>query len=183
MFKHNFWPHTIVLMIIGSIIASVWTIKIAITNPVQDSNLFLENYHIADKNINKILNSQMRFESKYKLDISKFEFSEEKIYGNIYITEAGQKIDSDFQIIVTRPEKTEFDTDINSSIFEFDIKQSGRWLIYIKTTVKNLTAYYYLELDTRKLGEIKVLNPFISHKKAEKVQQEKEERVKELLSH
>ena len=182
MFKYNFWPLAIILMIVGAVVASLWTIKIAVTNPVQHSNLFLENYHIANKNINTILDSQIKFESKYQLDISKFEFSEKKIYGNIFFTENGKEVDSKLKIIVTRVEKTEFDTNIDSRIFEYDIQQPGRWLIYIKATVDSLTAYYYLEIDTRKLGEVRVLNPFISYKKVEKIQREKEERIKELLS-
>ena len=54
----NYWPQTISLMIFGSIVASTLTIQIAINNSVQDSNLFLDNYHVTDKNINEIFQNR-----------------------------------------------------------------------------------------------------------------------------
>ena len=57
----NYWPQTISLMIFGSIVASTLTIQIAINNSVQDSNLFLDNYHVTDKNINEIFSKQIDF--------------------------------------------------------------------------------------------------------------------------
>jgi len=181
MFKFNFWPYLVISMIVGSIIASSWTIKIAVTNPVQQSNLFLENYHITDKNINEIIADQLIFNSKYKLDISNLHFSETKIYGNISITENEQVVETEFQTLITRPETTKLDTQIENGTFDFKITKSGRWLIYIKADVQNLTGYYYLELDNRELGDIQVLNPFISHKKIEKIALEKAERIRQLL--
>lgn len=182
MFKKNYWPQVIVLMIIGAIVASVWTIKIAVTNPVQQSNLFLANYHITDSNINQILINQISFNSKYKLDYSKTTLSEENLHGEFIILDNGKKIDAEFEIIITRPEMVKFDTTISDNIFDFKIPQLGRWHVYVKATVENLDSYFYFELDTRKLTEIKVMNPFISHKKIEKVAKEREDRIKNLIS-
>ena len=36
--ERNFWPHTIVTMILLAIVACAWTIKIALDNPVQMDN-------------------------------------------------------------------------------------------------------------------------------------------------
>jgi len=179
--KFNFWPLTIILMLVFAIVAAVLTIKKAVNNPVQESNLFLANYHIADKNINQILDSQIEFEKKYDLDISKLKFNEKEIFGNISILENGKMIDSDFDIIITRPTSTEFDTNVKNPNIKFEIPKLGRWNIYIKSEVKNLIGYFYLELDTRKPEEILVLNPFISHKRVERIQLEKEKRIQELL--
>jgi len=180
--KFNFWPLTIILMIVWAIVAGALTIKKAMNNPVQESNLFLSSYHIADKNINQILHSQIEFEKKYDLDISKLKFNEKDIFGNISILENGKTVDSNFDIIITRPTSTEFDTNFQNANIKFEIPTIGRWNIYVKAEIKNLIGYFYLELDTRKPNEILVLNPFISHKRVERIQLEKEKRIQELLN-
>ena len=181
MGKFNFWPITIILMIAGAIVASALTIKTAVQNPVQESNLFLANYHIADKNINQILHSQIEFEKKFDLDISNLHLTQKEIFGKVEILENGKIINSNIDIIITRPTSTEFDTNFKNENIKFEIPKVGRWNIYIKAEVQNLIGYFYLELDTREPKKIQVLNPFISHKRVERIQLEKEKRIQELL--
>lgn len=181
MFKKNYWPHAIILMILGSIIASYSTIKIAVENPVQDSNLFLNNYHITDKNINDILRSQILFNSKYSFDYSKSKFSKDGFELDLEILQNGERVNSLISSTVTRPETGDFDKSFSGERFSFQFPKSGRWIIYVKATVNNLTGYFSLELDSRESDNVQLLDPFISHKRVEKIRVAEEEKVKELL--
>jgi hypothetical protein len=169
--KRNYWPHAIVLTILGSIVASFFTIKIALQNSVVDSNLFLQNYHITDKNINQILGEQAEFNSLYNLDFSKSVVSENGINFKISVKNSnGDEVEAKFEALVTRPETSEFDKVFNSSKFKFDFPKTGRWNVYLKTTTENLTAYYYFETDTRTPEKLQIINPFVSHKRFEKME-------------
>jgi len=181
MFKINYWPYAITLMIFGGVIGGYLTIQKAIENPVQASNLFLNNYHYTDKNINEILSSQIEFKSKYTLDYSKSRFSKDGFDLDLEILESGKKVDASIVSIVTRPETREFDKTFNTNRFSFKFPKSGRWIIHIKATVNNLTGYFSLELDSRDVGKVELLNPFISHKRVEKIKLEEERRIQKIL--
>jgi hypothetical protein len=169
--KRNYWPHVIVLMILGAILASFFTIKIALQNSVVDSNLFLQNYHITDKNINDILSKQAEFNSIYNLDYSTSVVSENGIDFKIVVkNENGDEVKAKFEALVTRPETSEFDKVFTTSEFKFDFQKSGRWNVYLKTEVENLTAYHYFETDTRNPEKLQIIDPFVSHKRFEKME-------------
>jgi hypothetical protein len=177
--RGNYWPHAIVLMILGSIVASFFTIKVAIQNPVQDSSLFLQNYHITDKHINEILREQIEFDSKYSLDYSQTVVESDGVEFQIELKNRDEKvIDAQYQILVTRPEVDEFDKSFNTPKFSFQFPKSGRWLILTRITVDEVVGYHNFEIEN---GEIKMVNPFISHKRVEKIEKMNEERVKRLL--
>jgi hypothetical protein len=168
-------------MIIGSIIASYKTIEIAIKNPVQDSNLFLQNYHITDKHINSILQDQIYFNSRYSISLSETQFSENSFKGSFKVFEGEKEVVSKIDGVITRPETTEFDTTFEGGNFEFKVPKSGRWNFYIKAEVDGKIGYFYFELDTRDLGDFKILDPFISHKRVENIKNSEAERVQKLL--
>ncbi len=181
MFKQNYWPHTIVLMIIGVVIASYFTIKVAIETPVQDSNLFLTNYHITDKNINDILRSQIAFNSKYRLDYSESQFSEDRFQVKLKVLSGDDEVDARLTSVVTRPDIGKFDQTFDTPEFQYQLPKKGRWHIYVKADVESLTGYFYLEVDSRDVSQVKVLNPFVSHKRIENINNQKQERINQLL--
>ena len=183
MFKDGkIWPYIISLFLIGSVVASYSTIKTAIANPVQDSNIFLSNYHITDKNINQILSSQIAFNSKYQLDFSDSTFENREFNLSLNILENGLKVESSIEGIITRPETTEFDTRFTGAEVNFQYPKSGRWIIHIKATVKNLTGYFSIEVDNSNSKKVQLFDPFISHKRVEKIEHENQERLKQLLN-
>ncbi len=173
MIAKNYWPHTISLMIFGSIIASSMTIKVAIENPVQDSNLYLNNYHVTDKNINEILLNQTAFQQKFQIKPEIINFSNDKVEVNFNIYSGNEKINNkaEFDISLTRPETVTLDKKFINENVNFEFNKAGRWNIYLKIKIEELTGYFYYELDSRKIGEIKKLDPFISNQRLEKIAQ------------
>jgi len=178
----NLWPHTVILMIIGSIVASVWTIKIAVNAPVQDSNLFMNNYHITDKNINEILLSQIEFEKRYSFDHNGTVLTEDNFTLNLNITGENPTIEA----ILSRHDTTDFDKSLRvvsaeNGKHQFEtvsIPKDGRWKLLLKVTISNFTKYQIIELDTREPNNITVADPFVSNarmKKIEKIRERAEE--------
>lgn len=183
MFKNgNFWPYVITIFLIAMLSASYSTIKIAVDNPVQSSNIFLNNYHVTDKNINQILTSQIAFKSRYDLDYSNSSFDEKGFHLVLKVLEDGQKVQSSIEGIITRPETTEFDTKFEGGDVKFQYPKPGRWIVHIKATVGKISGYFSIEIDSREVRKIRLLDPFVSHKRLEKIKREEEERVKRLLS-
>jgi hypothetical protein len=173
----NLWPYVIVAMIIGAIVASLKTIVIALENPVQDSNLFLQNYHITDKNINEILYEQALFSSKYSLDVSKSVVSKEKLDFHAEILESEN---SEFEILMTRPETVGFDEVFKTPDFSFEFPKEGRWKIHLKVSIEDITAYFYFEVDREK-EELILLDPFVSQKRVERIEEMRQKRIQELI--
>jgi hypothetical protein len=167
-------------MILGSIVASFFTIKIALENSVQDSNLFLQNYHITDKNINQILGENARFNSLYNVDFAQTTFTEENLNFSIQITSKdGRVVKAELEALVTRPETTEFDKTFTIPKFDFQLRKSGRWNVYLKTSINKTVGYHYFELDTRdKNREFKLIDPFVSHKRFEKMEEVRKRALK-----
>jgi hypothetical protein len=182
MSKHNYWPHTVVLMIIGAVVASVWTIKIAINAPVQDSNLFMNNYHITDKNINEILLSQIEFDKRYSFNHNGTVLTEDNFTLQLNVEGENPSIEA----TLSRHETDDFDKSLRvvraeNGSFQFetvDIVKAGRLKLLLKVTVANFTKYQILELDTREPENIAIADPFVSNarmKKIEKIRQRAEE--------
>jgi hypothetical protein len=169
----NYWPQTISLMIFGSIIASTFTIKIAINNPVEDSNLFLDNYHVTDKNINEIFSKQIDFTKNYQVKANIIEFSDNIIKIDFNIYKDGNLLtlndEVKFDLSLTRPETRDFDQIFNSQKIDFNISKAGRWNLYLKVQIDKSIGFFNYEIDSRKKGEIKILDPFVSLQRLEKI--------------
>ena len=181
----NLWPSAIILMLTGAIIGGYKTISLAIENPVEQSSIFLEGYHQADKNINQILEDKLIFDKKYQLDISKLKLNKNIISGKIKLLKKDDLsfINANFELLLTRPETTVFDKrlKINDEV-NFDLPKEGRWIIHLKVTTKNNTGYFSLEFNTAKPNDILILNPFVSQARLKYIQEEKEARIKRLSS-
>lgn len=61
----TFWPYGIALSIVAIVIACIVTIVIALKNPVQMDNFYMDRYQNVDENISEIHDSQRRFDSKF----------------------------------------------------------------------------------------------------------------------
>jgi hypothetical protein len=159
----NFWPYVIVIMLILSTIASVWTIDIAIKNPVQDANILLDNYHKVDKNINEILISNIEFNKKYELSYTSSKFEDSTLNLKIKVLEIESSLHKteniDFKVLLTRPETQKFDKfleldrlDKQTDEFIFkeeNIQREGRWIIFISTKADNKIGRKTLFINTQ----------------------------------
>lgn len=57
-------------MILATVVACAWTIKIALDNPVEMDTFYMEKYQKVDQNINEIMELQEKFNAKYDLRYS-----------------------------------------------------------------------------------------------------------------
>jgi hypothetical protein len=180
MITEHLWKAGIAAILIGGAIASYKTVQIALENPVEQSSIYMSGYHSVDKNINDILNSQLQFNAKYKIseDIS---VKNGVLRGNIAVyNSSGEKVNAEIEILVTRPETDAFDKNFKGESFEYQLPKEGRWKVYIKASIDKLEGYLYLEANTKNDTVLK-LDPFISQKRIEEIEREKENRIKRLL--
>jgi len=67
--EKTYWPHMILGFLILGIVLGYWTIKSAISMPVQESNEYMLKYQKADININEIITHKKAFERLYSINI------------------------------------------------------------------------------------------------------------------
>lgn len=67
------------MLILGfGITMIIWTVKKASSVPVQESNNYMLKYQMADMNINKIMELEEKFNTKYRIEIQNTQFIELK---------------------------------------------------------------------------------------------------------
>ncbi len=162
MFKNpgTKWPIIIALSIIGIIGACVWTIKVALNNPVEMSNYGMQNYHQYDSNVNQIIAEKIAFDQNYTIEFLTPQITEKASILEYKVSDkSGNAVnDAKLEVILTRPDIKEFDKNLsNPVVFEgkytfpsVDLPKAGRWDIMAKISVGNLQRYYNLKVDTRK---------------------------------
>ncbi|NWF67091.1 MAG: FixH family protein [Campylobacterales bacterium] len=152
--EFNAWPLGIAGMIVATIFLIIWTIDIALKNPVQLENKFLANYHAVDDNINDISKNQELFSKKYNISIEKSDFIIGQNSVKLIVTDKnGNKINNaKVEILLTRPHTTQEDKHLivreNDGYYvsdAFDIVSKGRWLIYSKANVEGYQGFSEME--------------------------------------
>ena len=71
--KKTYWPHMIIGFLLLAIVLGYWTVRAAKSMPVQETNDYMMKYQQADININDILKSKQRFDSKYRIELKDVE--------------------------------------------------------------------------------------------------------------
>jgi nitrogen fixation protein FixH len=148
----NYWPYAITGMILTVVMVGIWTIKIAVKNPVQESNAYMMSYQEVDSDINKILASQKAFDEKYRIDLSSNRLHEGE--GNrvvIVVTDrAGDPVPgAKIKAIVQRPVTNRQNIDLEAFAYEngryvsqpFAIHGKGRWNIQVRVTLDGVTGF------------------------------------------
>ncbi len=67
--EKTYWPHMILGFLILGIILGYWTVKSAVSMPVQESNEYMLKYQIADMNINEIVEKKIAFDKEYNIHL------------------------------------------------------------------------------------------------------------------
>ena len=162
MFKNpgTKWPIIIALSIIGIIGACVWTIKVALNNPVEMSNYGMQNYHQYDSNVNQIIAEKIAFDQNYTIEFITPQITEKASTIAYKVSDkSGNAVnDAKLEVILTRPDIKEFDKNLSNPVISegkytfapVDLPKAGRWDIMAKISVGNLQRYYNLKVDTRK---------------------------------
>lgn len=161
MFKNpgTKWPILISLSIVGIIGACVWTVKVALNNPVEMSDYGMQNYHEYDRDANDIINAKASFDRKYTIELLTEQIGERgTVIAYKILSKEGNPIDNaDLKVVLTRPDTTKNDIvmdnpTVENGIYSFvpvDLNKPGRWDIMAKVSVGNDQRYYNLKADTR----------------------------------
>jgi len=152
----NYWPYAIIGMILAVVALSIWTIKVALKNPVQLDNSYMMKYQDVDENINEIIEKQKIFNSKYEIDLSanKLKIGKNKISINLISKDSNNSIKNPKIVaIVTRPTTSKYDIHLNEfrlndkhyTSEEFELKSIGRWNIEVKVQIGDDIGYKTLK--------------------------------------
>ena len=161
MFKNpgTKWPIIIAVSIVGIIGACVWTIKVALNNPVELSDYGMQGYHDYDANANDIIEAKIAFDRKYVIALMTPQISEKGTLIEYNLSDkAGQAINNAaIEVILTRPDETKHNINLTNpkiadgkyTFAPVDLPKAGRWDIMAKITVGSDQRYYNLKADTR----------------------------------
>lgn len=147
----NYWPYAIVGMILTVVLLGIWTIKVAVSNPVQLDNNYMMNYQDVDANINEILAKQKVFDSKYRVDLTqnRLKIGENRVVVALTDIHGNPVADAEIVAIVARPTTLKgekklgtFKRDGKLYVSDtFVLERGGRWNIQVKVVVGNDIGY------------------------------------------
>ena len=158
----NYWPHSIVLVLIFMVCACAAVVIIAMKNPVEMDSFYMEKYQQVDENINEILAKQKIFDENFNLEYKTKKF----IIGasNNFELSIKNKKDgtllknADIKLMVTRPETNKFNQEIivkqaKNGIFIFEgieVTKPGRWQILTKIHIDDKSGFNEYEVYATK---------------------------------
>ncbi len=158
--ERNYWPHTIIAMIVACIIACGWTIKIALDNPVEMDTFYMEKYQKVDQNINEIIELQTKFDAAFDLSYSTEQFVMGQNTMTLKLTDKSGKVvnNANITMMLSRPETNKDNKQMKPSKVEnglytfgpFDIQKPGRWQILSKIEMGEFKGYHKSEAYTAK---------------------------------
>lgn len=153
------WPW----IIVGSILAVVglvyWTVSVAINNPVQLSDLDMQEYHHFERDANALIKAKIAFDKKYDIEYVTDAFKTDGAVVKYKVsTKAGDPVnDANVTVKLTRPNTHDFDryigfNGVKGGIYSFDnvtLPKAGRWDILARIQVGDDVRYLNLKADTR----------------------------------
>jgi nitrogen fixation protein FixH len=153
------WPYAIGISIAFIFAACIATIVVSNTLPVEKSDDYMMGYHEADMNANKLINDQIAFDKKYKVEFinNGLDMKNTKLQYRVTDLDSNLIDSAKFKIITTRPNKKEYDQEFTESkyengIYTFDnikLPLEGRWNIMAKITIGDNTRFLNIKADTR----------------------------------
>ncbi|WP_169975788.1 MULTISPECIES: FixH family protein [unclassified Campylobacter] len=157
----TFWPYAIVLSIIAIVIACIATIVIALKNPVQMDTFYMDRYQNVDENINKIHESQKKFDSKFSVvfnsvNLEKHNDFLKAIFEFTVAPKDNKSANLSTQILLTRPETNELNQNLeaiwqNQKLITNSVKltKEGRWQLLLKLNDGTDTGFYKFEIEAK----------------------------------
>ncbi|WP_353661750.1 FixH family protein [Hydrogenimonas sp. SS33] len=142
----NFWPYAIVGMILTVVLVGIWTIKVAVDNPVQEADDYMMKYQDVEENINEIMAKQKAFFARFDIDLSmnRFHLGENRVTVKVLEKKSREPVaNAQIYAVVTRPTTKKYDKILKNFSYKegryvsepFKIKRIGRWNIQVKVTV------------------------------------------------
>jgi len=168
--EKTFWPHMILGFLLIGISLGYWTVKYAVSLPVQESNNYMMKYQQADIHINEIMEEKARFDNDYKIELTNvkrvkiaLENTKRAKDEMVVLLKSGvnsfsykvldknshQVNDANVTFLLTRPHTQKDDvlkTDIPSvngvyKVDNIDVSKAGRYILQFKVQVADETGY------------------------------------------
>lgn len=161
-YKRNYWPHAIIMGIILIIIACIWTVIIALDNPVEMDSYYLEKYQKVDKNINDIIKKQKIFFKKYDVEFhtKKLNLGKPSIVSfSIVDKDNNENLQkAEIMMLLTRPDSNKFNQEFKAQNakdgkFTFEnivVDKPGRWQFKTKIKSGEFEGFYEHEVNATK---------------------------------
>ncbi|NOQ30391.1 MAG: hypothetical protein GQ570_04615 [Helicobacteraceae bacterium] len=157
--KKTFWPYAIGISIVSVVFACAYTIYFALQHPVELSDVYNRNYHDADRDVNKILMSEIAFNKLYDVKYKTQSFKKDNTVLIYKITtKDGRSFnDANLEVKLTRPDNDKNDIilakpTVENGIYTFkrvELPLEGRWDISAVISANKATLHYFLKVDTR----------------------------------
>ncbi len=151
--QKTFWPYGIILSIFAIIGACIWTIIIALDNPVEMDTYYLKKYQHVDRNINEIQKMQKEFFAhynvKYDFDTLKMD-TPNRISFSVLDIKTNKPVEkADITLLITRPDTNKHNQELSASkaqngrfIFEnIIVKKPGRWQFKAMIKIGSLQGF------------------------------------------
>jgi hypothetical protein len=153
------WPWIVLGSILGVVGLSYWTVNIALKNPVQLSDLDMQDYRHFEHDANENIRARIAFDKKYSVEYVTETFKPETATLKFKVTtRAGAPVDdADITVRLTRPGTHEYDRNVSvdtvkEGVYTFKtvtLPKAGRWDVLSSITVGNDRRYLNLKADTR----------------------------------
>jgi len=159
--ERNYWPHTIVGMILAVVVAGAYSIDIAVHNPVQESTYFMKKYQAVENNGYELDKSKKEFDNNFVLTYSTKSFLQgiNTISINIKDKKSAKNIDdAKITMLVTRPETNKYNQKLNPTSIKdgkytfknIKVNKPGRWKILTTTKIGKYRGYNSYEVYAAK---------------------------------
>ncbi|MDO8454611.1 MAG: FixH family protein [Sulfurimonas sp.] len=153
------WPYAIGTSIALIFVASVVTVVIATSSPVEKSDAYMMDYHEADAKANELIEARIAFDKKYKIEYitDSLNCNGSVIKYKVSDLNSNKVSDANITVVVTRPDSHQFDRELSNPTIEngvysfgsINLEKEGRWDIMAKVSVGDLQRYYNVKADTR----------------------------------
>ncbi len=153
------WPYAIgasILFIFGACVA---TIVVTSKMPVEASDTYMMDYHQADAAANDLIEAQIAFDQKYKIEYINQGISSKNTILKYKLTDIdGKPVENaQIKVVVTRPNNHKHDQEFNTpsvenGVYTFSsitLPQEGRWDVMAKIDIDDLSRFYNFKADTR----------------------------------
>lgn len=153
------WPWIVVGSILGVVGLSYWTVQIAMKNPVQLSDIDMQDEGHFGHDVNGIITARISFEKKYEIEYVTETFKSEGATVKFKLmTKDGTPVDdANITVRLTRPGTHEFDQNIKlenieEGVYCFEtviLPKKGRWDVLTHVQIGEEERYLNLKADTR----------------------------------
>jgi len=153
------WPYAIagaITMVFGFCVATLITTSHA---ELDESNLYMQDYHATNQDINKIITQKIAFDKRYNISYINDGLKTDNTTIKYKITKKDNTPvnDAKIELIITRPSDVKEDIKltnpkIENGIYSFEkitLPLKGRWNLMAKVNIDKMQRYYNIKADTR----------------------------------